>query len=131
LPVQPILGIQALLARELAPQVSEQLKAPSSPKSYLGDYRQGVVNDLLNPKIGVFYTMLLPQFIAPGQAIFLTSVLLATLFAPIVAVWLGSYVLVLDWASAFFQRSSVRRTLERITGLVLVGLGFRLALERH
>ncbi len=125
------LGIHALLARQSESQVNEQLKAQESPQSSLSFYRQGMLNDLLNPKIGVFYTTLLPQFIAPGQAIFLTSVLLASLFALIVAVWLGCYVFVLDWASAFFQRQGVRRILERITGLVLVGLGVRLAFEQH
>jgi threonine/homoserine/homoserine lactone efflux protein len=100
------------------------------PKHYASAYRQGLVIDLLNPKIGVFYTTLLPQFIAPGQPVLLTSVLLVSLFALIVALWLGSYVLLLDRASAVFRCPGIRRWLARATGLVLVGLGLRLALER-
>jgi threonine/homoserine/homoserine lactone efflux protein len=103
----------------------------AGPSGRARAYRQGLVNDLLNPKIGVFYTTLLPQFIAPSQPVLLTSVLLAGLFALIVTIWLGIYVLVLDRANAFFRRASVRRTLERATGLVLVGLGVRVALERR
>jgi threonine/homoserine/homoserine lactone efflux protein len=49
----------------------------------------------------------------------------------IVALWLGTYVIVLDRADTLFRRSGVRRALERVTGLVLVGLGLRLAVERR
>jgi len=125
------LGIHALLAREAAPDVLEQTTASATPKSHLSAYRQGLINDLLNPKIGVFYTTLLPQFIAPGQPVFLTSVFLAALFALIVALWLGIYITLLARADALFRRPAVRRILERVTGVVLVGLGLRLALEQR
>jgi threonine/homoserine/homoserine lactone efflux protein len=124
------LGVHALLARDRVPEVSGPPMVQAAPRGRLSAYRQGLLNDLLNPKIGVFYTTLLPQFIAPGQPVFLASVLLAALFALIVALWLGTYVIVLDRADTLFRRSGVRRALERITGLVLVGLGLRLAVER-
>ena len=79
------LGIHALLARDAVRETSQAPMEPTLPKSRLSAYRQGLVNDLLNPKIGVFYTTLLPQFIAPGQSVLLTSILLASLFALIVA----------------------------------------------
>lgn len=125
------LGIHALLARDVAPTTGEGTSATGAkPVSRAAAYRQGLLNDLLNPKIGVFYTTLLPQFIAPGQPVFLTSVLLACLFALIVALWLGSYVILLDRAGALLRRRRIRLGLERVTGLVLVGLGLRVALER-
>lgn len=123
------LGIHALLARDAAREARQHDVGKSPSRSHMSAYRQGLLNDLLNPKIGVFYTTLLPQFITPGQPVFLTSVLLASLFALIVALWLGGYVLVLDRASAFMRRPGVRVTLERATGLVLVGLGLRLAAD--
>ena len=124
------LGVHALLARESGPEVSGSSMVRAAPSGRLSAYRQGLLNDLLNPKIGVFYTTLLPQFIAPGQPVFLASVLLATLFALLVAAWLGTYVVVLDRADTLFRRTRVRRALERVTGLVLIGLGLRLAVER-
>lgn len=125
------LGVHALLAREPAPTAHGGAWATvAQPVNRVTAYRQGLLNDLLNPKIGVFYTTLLPQFITPGQPVFLTSVALASLFALIVALWLGSYVILLDRAGALFRRRGVRLALERVTGLVLVGLGLRVALER-
>jgi threonine/homoserine/homoserine lactone efflux protein len=96
-----------------------------------GAYPQGLINDLLNPKIGVFYTTLLPQFIAPGQPVLLTSVALTAIMACVVAVWLGFYLAVLDRAGDVLRRPRVRRVMERFTGVVLVGLGVRVVMERR
>ena len=74
---------------------------------------------------------LLPQFIAPGQSVFLTSILLAALFALIVATWLSIYILILTKVGQVFRRPVIRRAMERVTGVVLVGLGIRLALEQR
>jgi threonine/homoserine/homoserine lactone efflux protein len=121
------LGVQALFSR--AP-MHEAATAPLVTNK-ISVYRQGLINDLLNPKIGAFYTTLLPQFIAPGQPAFLTSISLAALFALIVAIWLAIYILILAKAGQVFRRPVIRRAMERITGVVLVGLGIRLALEQH
>ncbi len=121
------LGVQALFSRSTE---HEETTAPLETNK-VGAYRQGLINDLLNPKIGAFYTTLLPQFIGPGQPVFLTSILLAALFALIVTIWLAIYVLILAKAGKIFRRTAVRRTMERITGVVLVGLGIRLALEQR
>ncbi len=121
------LGGQALFSHSTR---HEETTAPLETNK-VGAYRQGLINDLLNPKIGAFYTTLLPQFIGPGQPVFLTSILLAALFALIVTIWLAIYVLILAKAGEIFRRPAVRRTMERITGVVLVGLGIRLALEQR
>jgi len=121
------LGVQALFSPSTE---HEETTAPLETNK-VGAYRQGLINDLLNPKIGAFYTTLLPQFIGPGQPVFLTSILLAALFALIVTIWLAIYVLILAKAGKIFRRPAVRRTMERITGVVLVGLGIRLALEQR
>jgi threonine/homoserine/homoserine lactone efflux protein len=121
------LGVHALFSRTA---IHEEATAPLVTNN-VGAYRQGLINDLLNPKIGAFYTTLLPQFIGPGQPVFLTSVLLTALFALIVVIWLAIYILILANAGQIFRRPTIRRTMERITGVVLVGLGIRLALEQH
>lgn len=120
------LGVRSLLA--CVPAESEA-PTPSGP-ARASAYRQGLINDLLNPKIGVFYTTLLPQFIAPGQPALLTSIVLAMMMAGIVAAWLGLYLALFDRAAGVLRRSRVRLVMERLTGAVLVGLGLRVALER-
>ena len=124
-----ILGVQALVARKPAPG-AEPARAPDVG-SPAGTYGQGLVNNLLNPKIGVFYTAFLPQFIAPGQPIFLTSVALAAIHATLGIVWLLSYATIITRAGDVFRRPAIRRTMERVTGIVLIGLGLRLVTEQR
>ncbi len=122
------LGMQALVARAPAHAPGTEKVAPRQP---LASYGQGLLNNLLNPKIGVFYTAFLPQFIQPGQPVFLMSVLLAALHALISIFWLLTYTSIVTKIGDFFRRPRVRRTMERVTGLVLLGLGLRLATEQR
>ena len=93
-------------------------------------FRHGLVSNLGNPKMAVFFTSLLPQF-ASDNAAFVDLLGLGLLFAAMTVVWLGGYALAVDRASRLLRRPSVRRTLDALTGLVLVALGLRLATERR
>jgi threonine/homoserine/homoserine lactone efflux protein len=94
-------------------------------------YRQGVLSNLGNPKMAVFFSSLLPQFITPGHASFETLLMLGLLFNAMTLTWLTGYALVVAHVGDVLRRDRVRRSLEAVTGLVLVGLGLRLATERH
>jgi threonine/homoserine/homoserine lactone efflux protein len=108
------------------PAVSES-DAPAAP----GDFRQGLVTNLLNPKIAVFYSTLLPQFVGPGDPVLAKSLLLASIHGAMGVIWLSAYALVVTRAGDLLRRPRVRRVLDRVTGTVLIGLGVRLALERR
>jgi len=94
-----------------------------------GAFRQGLVSNLLNPKIAVFFTSLLPQFVAHQSLGSL--LLLGTLFNAIGFVWLTVYALAAARGRAVLQRPRVRAWLDAVSGVVLVGLGVRLAIERR
>lgn len=124
-----ILGIQALIARTPVENAPEQ--SASLPLKRANAFWRGLLNNLLNPKIGVFYTALLPQFIAPGQSVFLMSILLAAIHGILGIAWLLSYSAIVVKAGDLFRQPKIRRTMERITGVVLVGLGLRIATEQR
>jgi threonine/homoserine/homoserine lactone efflux protein len=90
-------------------------------------FRQGLVSNLLNPKIAVFYTTVLPQFIAPGDPALAVSLVLVTVHVCLSLAWLSLYAYALSGAGAMLRRPGVRRALDCVTGTVLVGLGARLA----
>lgn len=90
-----------------------------------GGYRQGLLSNLGNPKVAVFFTSLLPQF-ATGFAGLLA---LGLVFCAITAVWMTSYALVVARAKHALLRPRVRRALDTLTGLALVAFGARLATE--
>ena len=89
-------------------------------------YRQGLLSNLGNPKIAVFFSSLLPQF---AQS-FAGLLALGVLFAALGLAWLSFYALVVDRAGDFLRRSAVRRVIDAAVGTVLVAFGVRLATER-
>jgi threonine/homoserine/homoserine lactone efflux protein len=93
--------------------------------------RQGVISDLGNPKVAVFFTSLLPQFAPAGGSAFLTMLALGLLFCLLTFAWLVLYAAVVARAGDVLRRPRVRRVLDAVMGAVLVALGVRLAGERR
>jgi threonine/homoserine/homoserine lactone efflux protein len=91
-----------------------------------GAFRQGLISNLGNPKMAVFFTSLLPQF---GGHSFAALLLLGLVFCSMTFAWLTGYALVVARAGDFFRRARVRRWVERVTGAVLVALGIRVATD--
>ena len=91
---------------------------------------QGLLSAMLNPKLGVFFLTLLPQFIAPGDSPAVHALQLAVLFDLIGLAWLVTYSAMLGAVGAALNRSGPRRLMRWVSGTILVGLGARMALER-
>jgi threonine/homoserine/homoserine lactone efflux protein len=90
-------------------------------------FRQGLVSNLGNPKMAVFFTSLLPQF---GSS-FAALVALGLVFCTLTLVWLSAYAVAVARAGDFLRRLRVRRAIEGLTGAVLVALGIRLAADQR
>jgi RhtB (resistance to homoserine/threonine) family protein len=98
--------------------------------AFRGLYRQGLLSNLTNPKVGVFYTTFLPQFVEPGQSVLLWTSLLAAIHIAMSVVWLVFFAWLVARARDAVARPRVRRVLDRVTGTVLVALGLRVATSR-
>jgi threonine/homoserine/homoserine lactone efflux protein len=96
-----------------------------------GGFRQGLISDLANPKIGAFFTGLLPQFAGAGHSVLIPFLVLGGLFVLMTVVWLSGYALVAVKASAVLRRQRVKARIDRVSGVILIGFGIRLALERR
>jgi threonine/homoserine/homoserine lactone efflux protein len=94
-------------------------------------FRQGLLSNLLNPKIALVFTTLIPQFVDPARPAVPQTLLLAAIFLLLGLVWLTSYALLVAKLSEVLRRSAVRRALSALTGAVLTALGVRLAFERR
>ena len=92
-------------------------------------FRQGVVSNLGNPKMAIFFPSLLPQFAT--RPAFGTLLALGLVFCTMTFVWLTGYAFAVAKAGDFLRRDRIRRALDRVTGAVLVGLGLRLAAEHR
>jgi len=111
------LGLQALLAAWRGTAAHGHSSRGSSP------YVQGLLSNLGNPKMAIFFTSLLPQF---GES-FAALLGHALLFSTLTLAWLAFVVRVGDT----LRVPAVRRVVDAVTGVVLVALGSRLAAERR
>jgi len=91
-------------------------------------FRQGLLSNLGNPKMAVFFTSLLPQF---GGESFAALLALGLTFCAMTLAWLSVYAAVVATLGDVLRRPATRRVVDAIVGATLVGLGFRLATERR
>jgi threonine/homoserine/homoserine lactone efflux protein len=114
------LGVQSLwsaLQGTPKPDVSARSRRPA--------FRQGLISNLGNPKMAVFFPSLLPQFAGSFAAL----LALGAIFASMTLVWLTAYAFAVAKAGDFLRRSRIRRLVDVVVGVVLAGLGIRLAAD--
>jgi threonine/homoserine/homoserine lactone efflux protein len=92
-------------------------------------YLNGLLSNLLNPKIGVFFVALLPGFIPAGAPAPLFPLVLGLWFIAETGAWLATLAWMAARGAGWLRRSTVQRWLERVTGVALIGFGLRLATQ--
>ena len=119
-----VLGI---LSFRSARRIGREPVAPGvAERPSRASFGQGFLNNLLNPKPALFYLAFVPQFIEPGDPVFLLTGILVAIHIAISIVWLVAWAWLVGRASGFLA-PRWRAGLERVTGAVLVALGLRLA----
>jgi threonine/homoserine/homoserine lactone efflux protein len=93
------------------------------PASGGRELRQGLLSDLGNPKMAVFFSSLLPQFASSFGGL----LALGLLFCALTLAWLCAYAAVLARAGDVLRRPRVRRAIDAVCGTALVAFGIRLA----
>ncbi|TYB33561.1 MAG: LysE family translocator [Flexistipes sinusarabici] len=124
------LGIQSLrkaFQKEGNPTSFEDNK--KSRVRFKKSFLEGWLNNVLNPKTAVFYFAFLPQFINPGDPVLAKSIGLAGIHCVMSFIWLSFIVFSVHSVRLLFIRPVFRRTLEGLSGGVLISLGIKLAFE--
>jgi threonine/homoserine/homoserine lactone efflux protein len=119
------LGVQALYAA-LRGQTSEH-RSTRGTLDGRTSLRQGLLSNLGNPKMAVFFTSLLPQF---GNS-FSVLIALGLVFCLMTFTWLAAYAFAVAKAGDLLRRPAIKRAFDAVLGAVLVALGLRLANERR
>jgi threonine/homoserine/homoserine lactone efflux protein len=114
------LGLQTLVGRSTTRRPSKRRRGTTA-------FRQGVISNLGNPKMAIFFPSLLPQFAT--RPAFGTLLALGLVFCTMTLVWLTVYAFAVAKAGGFLRREPIRRAIDRVTGAVLIALGLRLAAE--
>jgi threonine/homoserine/homoserine lactone efflux protein len=118
-----------LLMTAARPGTDRTELAGAPPASAWRAARTGLLTNLLNPKVGVFYVALLPQFVPAGSDPLLVGLLLATVHGALSMVWFGVLTTLAGALSRWLRRPGTVRIIDGVTGATLVGFGVRLALS--
>ena len=117
-----------MLASRARPADLLAASPPAAPAHAV--FRQGFVSAISNPKLGVFFVTFLPQFVLTGQAVLARLLELGVVFAVIGWAWMHLYGLFVTRLRDVVTAPRARQWMERVTGVVLLGFGARLAVER-
>jgi threonine/homoserine/homoserine lactone efflux protein len=122
------LGIQTLKTR-LAPEMLTV--EPGPRRQWLGSgYSAGLVTDLLNPKVGVFFVTFLPGFVPSGTSVGAASLAFGAIFVVETAIYFAMLLFIAGRITRWMRDPKIRRRLDWATGTVLIGFGVRLAVEQ-
>jgi len=124
------LGVRTLIESRQRPPDLLEGTPPAAPAQAQAVFRQGFVSAISNPKLGVFFVTFLPQWVLPGQAVLPRLLELGVMFAVIGWTWMNLYGFFVTRLREVITGTRVRQWMQRLTGVVLLGFGARLALER-
>jgi RhtB (resistance to homoserine/threonine) family protein len=126
------LGIQSLRSRQIKQELQGNLPDSPTHQSPLRLYRQGILTNVLNPKVALFFLTFLPQFTDTNTDFFYQVLFLGLTYSGLTLGWFACYILLVNRIRQWLMRPKVQQYIEKITGLVLIGFGIRLAVEtRH
>jgi threonine/homoserine/homoserine lactone efflux protein len=121
-----VLGVQALRAATgRRPSPVTGAAAPGGVTCPTVGFRQGLVSNLGNPKMAVFFPSLLPQFAHSFGAL----LALGLVFAAMTLLWLSAYAVIVARAGDLLRSTRIRRAIDAVVGVVLVAFGVRLGSE--
>lgn len=129
-----VLGLKLLLRKtrsgagmgDAMPQAAFGEPIDISPSRW---FVRGLLTNLLNPKVGMFYVTFLPQFIPAGVSIVSFSVLLSAIHAAEGILWFSVLTLATRPLARWLRKPRVVRTLDQATGMVLLGFGLGMVFD--
>ena len=122
------LGVQAIRGAARGAPIGEP---PAGPAGAHRAYVEGLLTNVLNPKVAIFYLAFLPQFIGPSDPVLARSILLASIHFAEGLVWLSLVTLFVARLRTVLAQPRVRRALESFSRLVFIAFGVKLAISRR
>ncbi|MFE7548577.1 LysE family translocator [Streptomyces gardneri] len=105
----------------------EEVDGGGEADTFSGGWRQGTLTNLLNPKVGVFYVAVLPQFIPAEAPHFTTGLLLTGVHIVLGTIWSTVLIASATALGTWLRKPRSRRILDRVTGTVIGAFAVRLA----
>lgn len=100
--------------------------APHPGNPFWIGFQRGLLTDILNPKVGIFVITFFPQFIPPDANTAAFTLLQALIQVVLALIWLSLLTVLTVPLAGFFNRPTVMRRLDRLTGVIFIGFGAKL-----
>lgn len=121
------MGVQSL--RTMRRAATDLESPPTSASRWSSGFVAGFLTDLLNPKIGILFVTLLPGFVPAGWSVAVTTFGLGLVYLLLTVLYFAALVLAAGRISTWMATPRIRRRIDGVAGLALVGFGLRLATE--
>lgn len=119
------MGIQLFRYSKHHSEAQVEVKTQSMPRAFL----KGMTTNILNPKVGVFYMAVLPQFIWAGAPTWFAGIMLALVHVTEGMIWLSFIIYATSFARKFLSRPKTKMWIDRIAGSALITFGFKTAFD--
>lgn len=121
------LGLTSFITRKKGKDTGG-FTAPQKKKSA---FKQGLLSNVLNPKVAIFFITFLPQFVTVGANTAGQLVIMGTIYSLLSITWFFVYVFFINYLREWLMSPKVQGIMDKATGLVLIGFGLKLALDKH
>ncbi len=94
-------------------------------------FKQGLLSNVLNPKVAMFFITFLPQFVQSGTDVTFQLIMMGVIYTSLSITWFLLYVFFINYLRKWLMSETVQTFMDKTTGLVLIGFGIKLALEKQ
>lgn len=94
-------------------------------------FKQGLISNVLNPKVAMFFLTFLPQFVKTADKATGQLILMGVIYTVLSITWFFVYVFLINYLRKWLLSAKVQKIMDKATGLVLIGFGIKLALDKH
>ena len=94
-------------------------------------FRQGLLSNVINPKVAMFFLTFLPQFVTEGSNVTIQLITMGCIYTFLSITWFFVYVFFINYLREWLMSAKVQNVLDKATGIVLIGFGLKLALEKQ
>jgi len=122
------LGISAFISRKKKDPAAENQQDAEMKKSA---FKQGLISNVLNPKVAMFFLTFLPQFIQTGENATQQLIIMGVIYTLLSISWFFIYVFFINYLREWLLSPTVQGIMDKATGLVLIGFGLKLALDKN
>lgn len=124
------LGVSSFLSRKKKQETGTEHQNHSETTKESA-FKQGLFSNVLNPKVAMFFLTFLPQFIKTGENATQQLITMGVIYTLLSITWFFIYVFFINYLREWLMSAKVQRTMDKATGLVLIGFGLKLALDKQ